>query len=358
MVEPHLSPDEPLRLNALRETGHLDTPIEARFERVTRLARRVLRTPIAAISLIDADRQWFKSIGGLDVSETSRAVSFCGHTILQEEVLVVPDARSDPRFSDNPFVTGSPHIVFYAGCPIRTIDGHKIGSLCVIDRAPRAMSHEDLQILRDLAAVAESELCRSMQEGAQREMLAEVDAIARQAQVDGLTRIWNRTAAFELVCSELARSRRSGTGAGVIMADLDHFKQINDTHGHAAGDEVLRQVAKRMLGAIREADAVGRYGGEEFIVALGACDGLAGANLVAERIRQRIAEGPFVTEFGNFRVTVSLGVAFCESPSEATTGESLVSAADQALYRAKHAGRNRVESTLTAAADRTIRTAA
>lgn len=342
MIEPPLSPDEPMRLQSLRATNQLDSPLEDRFERITRLAQRLLQAPIAAISLVDSDRQWFKSIQGLNVSETSRAISFCGHTILQSEPMVVPDARHDPRFSDNPLVSGAPHIAFYAGCPVRASDGTNIATLCIIDHQPRAMSHEDLQILRDLAALAEAELAAGMHAVAQQELMEQVDATRRQAQIDPLTRIWNRASVFELLHAEAARAKRAGGGVGVIMADIDHFKRINDTRGHAAGDEVLRQAAKRMLGAIREVDALGRYGGEEFMIVLGACENVDGAATVAERIRERMAEGPFVTEFGEIPVTLSLGLAFSACGS-ALDEQMLVRAADEALYRAKHGGRNRVE---------------
>lgn len=343
MIEPALSPDEPFRLQTLRKTGQLDSPLEERFERIARLAQRSLAVPISAISLLDADRQWFKSIQGLNVSETSRAVSFCGHTILQNEVMIVPDARLDARFSDNPLVTEAPRIVFYAGCPIRASDGSKIASLCIIDQQPRSLSHEEIQVLRDLATLAENEFASAMQSGAQQELISEVEESRRQAQVDSLTRIWNRASVFEILHAEIGRAHRARRGAGVVMVDIDHFKAINDTHGHAAGDEVLRQAAKRMLGAIREVDALGRYGGEEFIVVLGECGGLDGARLVAERIRERVAEGPFVTDFGSIPVTVSLGVAFSESVANLDV-EALVRAADLELYRAKRGGRNRVEA--------------
>ncbi len=349
MIEPPLSPDEPVRLASLRATKLLDTPLEQRFERITRLAQRLLGVPIAAISLVDADRQWFKSIQGLDISETSRAVSFCAHTILQSEPLVVPDARADPRFSDNPLVSGAPRIAFYAGCPIRAADGSSIASLCIIDHRPRTVSPEDLQILRDLAEIAEAELATGLQSAAQQELMAQVDAARRQSQVDPLTRTWNRASIFEVLHAEVARARRGGTGVGVIMADIDHFKRINDSHGHAAGDEVLQQLAKRMLGAIREVDALGRYGGEEFMVVLGGCETLDEGRAVAERIRRRIAEGVFVTDLGEFPVTLSLGLAF--TASAATIDQHLLlRAADEALYRAKHAGRDRVEVSLLDAA--------
>ena len=335
MIEPPLSPDEPLRLEALRRTQQLDTPLEERFERITRLAQRVLRVPIVAISLVDVDRQWFKSIQGLDAAETSRAVSFCGHTILQNDTMVVQDARVDPRFSDNPLVTGDPRIVFYAACPISGDNGTNIGSLCVIDRKPRDMSREDLEVLRDLAGVVEAEMAKMVQSEVQKDLLAELDVLRRKAHVDALTRVWNRAAIIELFHAELARAGRSGGCAGVIMADIDNFKQINDTHGHVVGDEVIRQTARKLLGAIRECDSLGRYGGEEFMIVFGGCEGFEGAI--------KIAEHPFATQSGDIPVTMSVGLAFADQLSVADA-EALIRAADRALYRAKHDGRNRVKA--------------
>ncbi len=342
MIEPSLSPDEPKRLEALKQTRLVGSPLDERFERITRLAQRLLHTPIAAISLLAADRQWFKSIQGLCVTQTSRAVSFCGHTILQDDVMVVPDAKKDERFADNPLVIGDPNIAFYAGAPIRSADGSNIASLCVIDREPREFSYDDAQILRDLAMLAEQEFKAAMEEAAQRELMDEVDSVRRESQVDGLTRVWNRKSIFSLLSSELSRAERAKRGLGVIMSDIDHFKKINDTYGHAAGDEVLRQAAKRMLGAIREGDALGRYGGEEFMLVLTECHGLEGAKVVAERIRERFVEGPFITAFGEIPVTVSLGLVYCE-PVAGVDEQAMTQKADALLYQAKRNGRNRVE---------------
>jgi diguanylate cyclase (GGDEF)-like protein len=345
MIEAPLSPDEPLRIEALRKTHLLDTPLEERFERITRMAQRLLQVPIAAISLVDNDRQWFKSIQGLNISETSRRVAFCGHTVLQNDVFVIPDAREDARFSDNPLVTDAPNIMFYAGCPVKNADGSKIGSVCVIDSKPRDFSHEDLQILRDLAAFAECEVAAASHHSFEQEMASRLDAISRQAQVDSLTRIWNRDSIFRILTTEIARAQRAGRGIGVIMADIDRFKRINDTNGHPAGDAVIRESAKRMLSAIREVDALGRYGGDEFLIALGECNGLEGARTVGERVCQRIGEGPFMTDFGAIPAAMSVGVAYCDDAS-LVDSSSLIIAADKALYAAKDCGKNRVEAVL------------
>ncbi len=158
MLEPPFPPDEQQRLAVLRSLRILDTPPEERFDRITRTAQRLFNVPIALISLIDAQRQWFKSCQGLPVSETPRSISFCGHAILADIPLIIPDALLDPRFADNPLVTGEPLIRFYAGQPLIAADGSKLGTLCIIDRAPRQFGEQDIAALCDLAAWAADEL--------------------------------------------------------------------------------------------------------------------------------------------------------------------------------------------------------
>ncbi len=172
MIPPPLPPDEPDRLADLRALGILDTPAEERFDRLTRLAQDLFGVPIALVSLIDEDRQWFKSRQGLDAAETPREVSFCGHAILGDEVFVVPDATDDPRFQDNPLVTGDPDIRFYAGAPLHTPSGHRVGTLCVIDSEPRPWTEAQGRALQDLAAVVELELQQIRAQHQERALLA------------------------------------------------------------------------------------------------------------------------------------------------------------------------------------------
>lgn len=155
-----MPPDEEERRRALHRLAMLDTPGEERFDRITRTAARLFGVPIALVSLVDTNRQWFKSCHGLAVRQTPRGISFCGHAILQDQVLQIPDAHLDPRFADNPLVTGEPFIRFYAGQPLKSPDGHRIGTLCLIDRQPRHLADTDLGHLADLAAWAEEELGR------------------------------------------------------------------------------------------------------------------------------------------------------------------------------------------------------
>ena len=146
------------RLATLDHYEILDTGPEAAFDRIARVARHSFDVPMAMVSLVDETRQWFKAREGLDVTETKREISFCTHAILQDAVMVVPDATQDPRFADNPLVTGAPFIRFYAGAPITTRGGYNLGTVCVLDNRPRAFDETDRRTLADLAAMVVDEL--------------------------------------------------------------------------------------------------------------------------------------------------------------------------------------------------------
>ncbi len=353
MQPPHDPPDEAERLASLKRLNILDTPDEERFDRVTRLASRLFEVPIVAISLVDEDRQWFKSIHGLQVKQTPRSVSFCGHTILGDGAMIVEDAQEDPRFADNPLVTGDPDIGFYAGHPLTTADGQKVGTLCLIDRRPRSLSDADLTALRDLATITENELNIARFSRAQQELLSQLEEAERRSLLDPLTSLWNRAGVMKVLDREMAYSRREGVPLSVVIADVDHFKRVNDDLGHLAGDEVLREIARRLRSSQRASDMVGRIGGEEFLIVLPEC-GAAGAAHSAERARAAVARQPVVwTDGGAPRIleaTISLGVAARE-PGERLEIGDLLRLADEALYRAKDSGRNRVECAQGAPAD-------
>lgn len=177
----------------------------------------------------------------------------------------------------------------------------------------------------------------------QAQLLEAREALHVQATHDPLTGLWNRTAILEILERELARSQRSGNTVGVMIADLDHFKRVNDSHGHLTGDAVLLETARRMRNLLRLYDAVGRYGGEEFLIVSPTRDPSDALHL-AERLRAGICEQLVNTAEGKIPLTLSIGVAVGE---KAKDPESLLRAADLALYRAKEAGRNRVQLSAT-----------
>ncbi|MEN3157351.1 ATP-binding protein [Alkalimonas sp. NCh-2] len=168
MKAPSIPDNEPARLVALYDTGLLDSRQESRFDRLTQLVQQCLAVEVVLISLVDKERQWFKSRQGLAVCETARSISFCGHTILQSDILEVPDAHKDSRFADNPLVTGSPKIRFYAGAPL-AVSGLRIGTLCLISSEPRQLSAKERHILRQFADAVEQEIHDRLQERALRE---------------------------------------------------------------------------------------------------------------------------------------------------------------------------------------------
>jgi diguanylate cyclase (GGDEF)-like protein len=176
----------------------------------------------------------------------------------------------------------------------------------------------------------------------QSQLMSAQEALRDQAARDPLTGIWNRNAIFDIFRRELARAEREANKLCIVMLDIDHFKNLNDTHGHMAGDAVLREFTGRITTSLRPYDAVGRYGGEEFLVVLPGCTLESGVRH-AERLRGLITNNPFDTSEGRHTVSCSLGVASV-SPAGPNDPDTLIRAADAALYRAKRNGRDRVES--------------
>jgi diguanylate cyclase (GGDEF)-like protein len=339
---PEFPPDETQRQQALDSLNLLDTAIEERFERVTRLASRLLGMPIATISLIDGNRQWLKSSQGLSGPDTPRELSFCGHTILGDQPLIIEDATQDDRFHDNPLVTGNPNIRFYAGLPVHAPNGHRIGALCVIDHEPRKLTATQLEDLRDLAAMVEVEIKSKQLAVAQLRMTEELEQARRAVLVDPLTRLWNRAGGEEFLSRQHQVAVQKGEKFCIGMVDIDHFKKINDTYGHAVGDEVLREVAKRILRSIRNDDFACRMGGEEFLLVIS--DPMANDALsIAGRIRDIVRSTPVESQGHSVPVTLSIGLAYFD-PAALVKPEEVIRLADESLYRAKQNGRDRIVS--------------
>ena len=307
--------DEHSRITTLRSFNILDTAAEERFDRLTRLAKRLFGVPIALVSIVDADRQWFKSCVGLAASETPRDVSFCGHAVLSDEILMVPDALADVRFHDNPLVTGDPNVRFYAGCPLTVPNGSKLGTLCLIDVVPREMDADDLKLLRDLAAMAEQEI-----------------AAIQMATLDELTLISNRRGFEALAQHALAVCKRLDKPASLLFFDLNDFKQINDTFGHAEGDRALTAFSELLRTVFRDSDVIGRLGGDEFVVFLTNAN-YGQASEAIERLQRALDDKNQQAQRG-YDVRFSVGLvaynAACH-PSIAT----LLAQADQAMYMNK-----------------------
>ncbi|HMM77378.1 MAG TPA: sensor domain-containing diguanylate cyclase [Gammaproteobacteria bacterium] len=341
MHSPPPARDEDLRLATLRRLRVLDRACDARFDRVTRLACIAVGVPCAAISLVDRDRVWYKSARGIALQSLPRHLSFCDTALGIGGPLVVPDAVLDPRFSSLPLVTEAPKLRFYASHPLYAPDGRRIGGVCVADTVPRRIGEAESISLRDLAAIVETELQVGALAQARSELASDLDVARRQVFIDPLTQTWNRAGILEILQREHARARRTKTLVGVAMVDLDNFKDINDSYGHLTGDRVLRTAAERMIEAVRPYDAVGRYGGEEFLIVLVEREASRVAS-IAERVRANIAQRPVSMDRRTISMSASVGVACSETAVGAQDIHQLLQRADEALYSAKRNGRNQV----------------
>ncbi|MDH1008420.1 sensor domain-containing diguanylate cyclase [Pseudomonas nicosulfuronedens] len=330
--------DESLRQQTLDEMNLLDTPAEHYLDTLVQLTQDLVKVDTVLISLIDQERQWFKARVGLDASETQRDVSFCGYAILGDDTLLVPDATLDERFADNPLVLGPPYIRFYAGRPLRAGNGQAIGTLCMVDPRPRSMTEAQQANFRDLATLAEGYLQLRSLIQSNRDLRVEMDREQRKALLDPLTQLWNRGGLLTFQDRECRLARESHVQLGVIYADLDHFKAINDKYGHAAGDQVLCECARRLRAALRPDDLLVRQGGEEFVALLKVKDGEE-LQRVAERVRQLIGHEPVPLACGPLPVSLSIGCTLLAAEEQI---DQALERADAALYSAKQAGRDRV----------------
>ncbi len=303
-------PNEAQRLQSLHALEILDTAPEERFDRLTRLARRLFDVPIALISLVDSDRQWFKSRVGIEATETPREHSFCAHAILEGDITIIPDAAGDERFRENPLVLDAREIRFYAGCPIKAPDGSPLGTLCVMAHDVRQLPDDDAGLLRDLAELVEQE----------------IKSLAL-ATLDELTGLSNRRGFKAIASHSLALCGRVDRPATLLIFDLDEFKKVNDTLGHAEGDRVLQAFANHLLPTFRDSDVVARLGGDEFCVLLSGTSERDVRRPLAH-LKKRLAGE------GGLGIPFSVGVTEYDPKIHHTVAD-LAEAADVQMYRDK-----------------------
>ncbi|WP_051229368.1 GAF domain-containing protein [Paludibacterium yongneupense] len=268
MYIPPVPENEGLRQAAMDAINLLHSPAEERFDRITRLAARALGVPIALVSLVGESCQWFKSRVGLLADQTPRAISFCGHAVAAGRPLLVPDARLDPRFHDNPLVLGPPYIRFYAGVPLSMAAGLSAGTLCVIDTVPREFSDSELAMLIDLAAMAEHEMQYEPTLSAQQILLSQRDQSQRRALLDPLTGAWNRSGFEALLQAEAAFSRQQQKDFALLLLEVEAFP----SEIAQECERVLVAVAASLRRALRPSDAVSRLGEATFGLMLSPCD--------------------------------------------------------------------------------------
>jgi diguanylate cyclase (GGDEF)-like protein len=316
---------EQRRLAALMSYHVLDTLPEPQFDRLVELAAAFFDLPMALVSFVGDDRQWFKANLGVPFSETLRCESFCSVAIEQPGVMVIPDADRHEVFRTYPLVTGAPHVRSYAGAPLITPDGEKIGTFCVLGTEPRAFTEAEQRHLASFASIAMDEL----------RLRQALQDLSEVAMTDSLTGLPNRVQFRHLLTAACRDADISGEKVVVGLLDLDRFKLINDSFGHGDGDTLLRQVAQRLRAATSTGDVVARMSGDEFVLLLAGVRSVGDIDRVTRRLEAAFAD-PF--EIGTQEVFVRWSLGLSVYPDDAWNLDALLSHADAAMYRVKRAG--------------------
>ncbi|PHV10989.1 GAF domain-containing protein [Chitinimonas sp. BJB300] len=356
MEKPALPENEIARITSLRNMRLLDTPDEATFDRITRIAKSLFDVPIALVSIVDVNRQWFKSCIGLPVRETGRDISFCGHTILRNETMVVADPLLDSRFADNPLVTGEPRIRFYAGYPIRNSEGFAIGTLCIIDRKPRTLSEEQLQLLSDLGVCTEEALLNWQVNRGRWVRLDEKETTGHQL-LDPALGIWLQAPMMSLFERELARARSHRRCFTVADISLDRYNEYVALFGAQTGTEMLQMLVSQLRPHIKGDWTLGRYKQDELLLfaavdAQQIYDSASTLYAVLNKLDPKTnGSDQMVVETSTSIGIVSVDFATYE---QAFTSSDLLSAANAALFQARNEQGQRVCLLTMGEEDRTL----
>lgn len=321
-LPPPVLEDEIARLEDLYAMKLVGTDAEERFDRFTRLAATILEVPMAAISLVDADRQWFKSGHGIPVREMPRDISFCGHAIAEQSMLVVPDAREDRRFIANPMVLGDPGIRFYAGAVLRGPNGKPVGTVCVLDLVPRKLAEKDLWALEQIARLVEREL----------QLTQDVGEI--QQQVRSLTLVDHATGLPNLA-GFMAELRRRITDAGgqkprVLLALLrvHRFDALDAALGGDAAGYLISRLAERVREKLGEQCLIASVREDNLGVVVPIADRREALNLLDAAVR--IGDSPF--QLGEHLVRLTLSIGASVFPDDGQDGQVLFKRARTALW--------------------------
>jgi diguanylate cyclase (GGDEF)-like protein len=329
------------RISALTELRIDETGADDRLDEIVGLAAELCGVPMAAISLVDQDHQWFKASRGLELAGLPREHSLCAHAILGEHVMVIDDASADDRFADTELVAGPSQVRFYAAAPLMSAEGHAIGTLCVMDTEPRELPRWQLTTLEVLArqAMAHLRLSRLVDDHAG--ALDDLDMAERNLSFlsthDALTGLLNRRSVCEIIEGLTTANASGAISSALLFIDLDNFKDINDAFGHEAGDRVLVTIADRLHLGARGDDAVARLASDEFVVLIPHAASLAPESL-ARRLLQSVS---IPVEWNGLPLMVTASIGIVRWSDDMLSANDLLRAGDAAMHYAKIEGRNR-----------------
>ena len=321
---------------AVPVSGMIFSPCEGRFDRITDLACKFFKVPLAKISLNNHAQEWFPDSSEQNSAESSSQDYFCNYANKNHEALIISDTRKYPNLSADPLVHSEPGIRFYAGYPLN-FNGKLLGTLCIMDNEPRTFDDSEIDILKSLAALVEDEIKISMMDATQTELIKQLDEARREALIDPMTKTWNRRGLSQIVPAELDRCIRNNSPVTMMIVDIDKFKNINDTFGHHIGDLVIQEVANQLRNAIRPHDILIRFGGDEFVLFFGNTAEETGVFL-GKRILNKIKNTSVKENNNEIKINLSIGIT-STIPDKNTSIEDLVKSADTALYSAKTEGR-------------------
>jgi len=343
----HVPDNEKERLDALASYEILDTKPEQEFDDIAILAANVFSTPMANISLVDADRIWYKSLYGSDKNEVPRDFSFCSQSILSAKPLLITDTHADKSHSQAGIVTNEPYIRFYMGVPLLSEDGNSLGALSVMDKSPKEPTDFQKEALVKLAqqvcTLLELRKARFQLDNQQllvevyKEQISAMNAeVSNLSRTDELSGLWNRKTLVYELGKELSRSRRSGSTFALLKLDIDDFSSLNDRRGKEYSNEVLRSLGALLIKATRDTDCCARFSGDQFIILMPNTD-RSKANLVANRVRTSLKT------LGELHdpVTASIGVAVVLAAQ--ASEEDILGLAENCMQKVKDEGGNQIE---------------
>jgi diguanylate cyclase (GGDEF)-like protein len=340
MLAPNLPIDISENPHALLSVEILDGPLREKFERITRVTKNLFDVPMALVSFYDEHCRLFKSLLGTEVIETPHEISFSSYVLNHEDIFNVPETKLDERFRNNPYVVGEPYLRFFAGYPI-ILDRQKLGTISIADSKPRHFSFEQLTWLRDIAALVETEIQNYTNTTDKGKLVSDLDQARMASMIDPLTSLWNRLGIYNILRYRMDEYIMNHKGFAVAILDIDEFKAINDTYGHEVGDHTLRAIAQSLITGCRDSDAIGRWGGEEFLILINETNPQFALE-IAERVRTSIESKHYkMPALVTQKITATLGLTSIK-PGTHPSIEELINKADQALYQGKRSGRNQV----------------